>query len=389
MRTLLKRAAAAVLTTAVLATTLLASGCSTPKTAITVDGTSYSTGEYLAYLYNSFYQIYVNQGLYYYDLSASSTYDVWNQTYTYSEDEETEYNLADYMRRSAKDSIIRQVAVQRLLTQYGLSISEEDEAALNEQLASLKADAYIEYGFNNESYARMYREYNLNEKALFLGLYDKGGAREVPEADVRAYFDENYLSYEMISYALVDSDGKALSDEELKKISEDLDGYLKMFQDGTGFDDVIAQQKKDAAGESETKDSTSTETETDSDTDTSTTSNNRVDIDSSQSGDKELVTALKEMSFGEAKIIEYSTDSGTKTKALVLRMDPEKDRGNDADGNPVDYYANQRNTILYQLKSEELNTEIEEKVATLSVDANERVMKKCDPYEFRSMLTGN
>lgn len=101
------------------------------------------------------------------------------------------------------------------------------------------------------------------------------------------------------------------------------------------------------------------------------------------------MAALKEMSFGEAKIIEYSTDSGTKTKALVLRMDPEKDRGNDADGNPVDYYANQRNTILYQLKFEELNTEIEEKVATLSVDANERAMKKCDPYEFRSMLTGN
>lgn len=259
MRTLLKRAAAAVLTTAVLATTLLASGCSTPKTAITVDGTSYSTGEYLAYLYNSFYQIYVNQGLYYYDLNASGTYDVWNQTYTYSEDEETEYNLADYMRRSAKDSIIRQVAVQRLLTQYGLSISEEDEATLNEQLASLKTDAYIEYGFNNESYARMYREYNLNEKALFLGLYDKGGAREVAETDVRAYFDENYLSYEMISYALADSDGKDLSDEELQKITEDLDGYLKMFQDGTSFDDVIAQQKKDAASESETKDSASTD----------------------------------------------------------------------------------------------------------------------------------
>lgn len=379
MRKLLKRTASAVLAAAMVATALLTSGCSTPKTAITVDGTSYSTGEYLAYLYNSFYQIYVNQSLYYYDLySTNANYDVWNQTYTYSDDDSTEYNLRDYIRRSAKDTIIREVAVSRLMDQYGITLSDEDKETIQKHLDSLKSDAYIDYGFSNESYARMYREYNFNERALFLGLYDKGGQRAVADTDVRAYFDENYLSYERISYTLADSSGNDLSDEEKAKIDEDLARYLQMFNDGTSFDDVIAQQKKDA--------SSSSDSDSSSDSSSSNT-NNRVDIDSKQTGDKELVAALKEMSFGEAKIIEYTTDNDVKTKALVLRMDPEKDRGNDSDGNPVDYFANQRTNILSQLKGDELNDEIKAKIATLSVDFNESVEKKCDPYEFRSLLT--
>lgn len=421
MMKMLKKAAVTLLALAVAATALFSTGCSTPKVAMTVDGTEYTTGEYLAYLYNSFYQIYVNQQLYYYDLYGGDSYDVWNETYTYDEEEGTEYDLVGYIKRSAQDSIIRQVAIIRMMDEYGITVSDEDKATIQEHLDSLPADAYLEYGFNNESYARMYREYNFNERTLFYTLYGEGGQKAVAAEEIRKYFDENYLSYKIISFSLVDSEGKDLSDEEKKAIDEDLNGYLKQFQDGATFDEVIAQYEKDTADET-TTDSTATTTggettttaanasttvadTTTEDTTTTTaadadgedaaddeaettTDENRVDIDSAQTGDKELVTALKEMAFNEAKIIEYSTDAGQKTKALVLRLDPEADRGEDSDGNAVDYFADQKDAVLYQLKQEEFNKDVQTKVDALDFTISESVVKKCDPYEFRAMYAG-
>lgn len=381
MRKTLRRTASAVLALAVVAAALLTSGCSTPQIAMTVDGTEYTTGEYLAYLYNSFYQIYMNQSLYYYDLYGGDSYDVWNETYTYDDgtDNPPEYNLSDYIIHSAQDSIVRQVAVIRLMDEYGITLSEEDQAEIEEYLGSLKTDLYLDYGFNNESYGRMYREYNYNEKTLFYTLYGEGGQKEVPAEDIRNYFDENYLSYKMISYSLVDSEGNDLSDEEIAAVNEDLERYLQMYVDGSTFDAIIDQKAADDAAASG-EDSEETTASTDAD--------NRVDIDATQSGDAELVTALKEMAFGEVKIISYNTDSGTATKALVLRLDPEANRGNDEDGNAVDYFAQQHDTILYRLKSEEFDADISAKTDALDVEINERAAKKCDPYAFREMYAG-
>lgn len=44
------------------------SGCSTPEIAMTVDGTEYSTGVYLAYLYNTYFSLFYQGSypLYYY-----------------------------------------------------------------------------------------------------------------------------------------------------------------------------------------------------------------------------------------------------------------------------------------------------------------------------------
>ena len=47
----LKRLACAALSAVMLLTAAATAGCSTPKVAMTVDGTEYSSGDYLAYLY--------------------------------------------------------------------------------------------------------------------------------------------------------------------------------------------------------------------------------------------------------------------------------------------------------------------------------------------------
>jgi hypothetical protein len=112
-------------------------------------------------------------------------------------------------------------------------------------------------------------------------------------------------------------------------------------------------------------------------------------VDSKVSGDAELAKEIKKLKFNEVKIIEYKNSSGKAVKALVLRLDPEADRGEDKDGKAVDYFADQNKAILYQLKNEEFNKDVDAKFETLDVEINSRAVNACDPYEFRSMFAGN
>ncbi len=432
MRNFLKRSVTVLLALALLCSALLMTGCSTPKVAVTVDGDDYTTGEYLAFLYNTFYQVYMQGSsssvpLYYYEMYSTDT-DVWAQEYTYNEQK---YDLAGYIKAMAQDAIVRSTAVKRMMTEFGVTLNEEDKKALADELAAMENDAFIELGFNNESYARMVEECNYNEAGLFYTLYGKGGKREVAETDVRKYFDDNYLSYYIISDALTDSKGKDLTDEAKAEVKKTFESYLAMYEKDKDFDAVIHQFEADEKAKAEAESSTTTTTTgsntttTDAATTTAATTteattttlnntttadgaattttahdhdheeeeeeeahNHRVDVDSSRDGNDNLEKLIKEMSFGEVKILEYEDDSETPTIALVLRMDPEADRGEDEDGQAIDYYADQVETILYSMKFEEFNEELLAKMDTLKVDVNKRAINACDPVEFRKAFFG-
>lgn len=62
-----KRAASVVLSAAMILSMGAAAGCSTPAVAMTVGNDTYSTGDYLAYLYNTYSQVYQNYNFALYD----------------------------------------------------------------------------------------------------------------------------------------------------------------------------------------------------------------------------------------------------------------------------------------------------------------------------------
>lgn len=389
----MRRIPAVLLALAVLAASLFCTGCSTPKTAITVDGENFTTGEYLAYLYNAFYQVYYNQGMYYYDSQAAAgttgmNYDVWNEEYTY---EENTYDLRGYVKAIAKDSIIRGVALDRLMKDHQIALTEENEKSLKEYLDSMPQDAFIDYGFNNDSFAKMYRSYTYYENTLFNTLYGENGERAVPAEEMRTFFDNNYLSYEIINYSLADSEGKALSDEEKANIDTKLAGYLAMYNEGGDFNKVIDQYNADVKAESATEEDAAAAEATEPTA--STLADNRKDIVISEdtSTPKGLIEKIKELEFNKAAIVEYTTDAndgvaGVASKALVLRLDPEADR-TDEEGNAIDtYYADQHDAILYYMRYDEFDKEVKDKMATLAVTVNDKAIKACDPYNFRSMF---
>lgn len=420
-----RKAASAAMAVVILLLALFTAGCSTPKVAMTVDGKEYTTGEYLAYLYNAFQQVYFGQYLYYY--AQSGGYDVWGEKYPYGEgDKAEELSLSDYISRLAQDTIKRQVAIMNRMEEQGITLTEEKQKELDEELAKLKKDQYLAFGFNNDSYAKMFREYYYNETALFYGLYDVGGKSPdaMTEEEIRTYFDKNFLSYKIIEKSLTDSSGKEMSEDEQKEIRNKLDDYLKLYEETKDFDKVIEKQKADDAADNKSDSTTPTTGATgngttattaadesketggttsaatnsttggettptsaensDKDSDESgdeddktPTDPNRKDIDANTYGDEEFTNAIKSLAFNEAKVVTYKKGGEKLTAALILRLDPEADRGED-----VDFFKDSREQVIHGARFEEYDKEIKEYIETLTVEINNSAVKACDPKKF-------
>ena len=110
----LKRLACAALAAVMLTSAVSLSGCSTPEIAMTVDGTEYSTGVYLAYLYNTYFSLFYQGSypLYYYTYQGK---DPWAQKLPYGDDK-TEMSVSDYIKLTTQDTIIRQKALENKLS---------------------------------------------------------------------------------------------------------------------------------------------------------------------------------------------------------------------------------------------------------------------------------
>ena len=406
-------------------------GCSTPEYAMTVDGQQYTTGEYLAYLYNVYYSMAQNMAMY-----QMYGMDPWAQTVPYGEGDDAEnLSTAEFIKRTAQDTIIRQKALENMLKEKNVPLDEEKLAEVEKTLKDLKTDAYIAYGFNNESFAKMLKATQLNEWSLFYGTYDKGGAKAMSEEEIRQYFVDNFLSYKIIEFKLVDSSNKPLDDDAIQEYRDRLNKYLAEFEK-TGmtsedFDNIIKMSAADdEAAKGDGKDDTSSNPSSDassnpssdassnpssdassnpsSDASSNPSSNassnpssdasnpdgdngdgddedkedentdpNRKDIDANIYGDEDFTNAVKKVEVGKASIQEYKKGGTSDTIALIFRMDPEKDR---KDGK--DYFAEKRNDIFYGAKYEECDKEVTEYIKTLEVTYVDRAIKACKPQNF-------
>ena len=238
-----RKLTAVVLAAVMTVSLLFMTACSTPAVAMTVDGKDYTTGEYLANLYMNFYNVYYQGGLYQY---TSYGMDPWAQSFPYGEGDDAEdLKLADYLVAMTKDGIVRQKAVENLMAKYGISVPEEEMKKFDEEMATYKESEMLAYGFNKEHYMNMYIALNMNEQELFYQLYDAEGQKAVSEAEIRDYFDNQYVAYKAITISQMGDDGEALSDTDKEANRVTLQGYLDQFNKSKDFDAVIAQYEED------------------------------------------------------------------------------------------------------------------------------------------------
>ncbi len=356
---------------AVMMLTVLA-GCSMPKIVIggtpavagTVDNRDLPTGEYLAYMYMVFYDMYYSQGLYQY---AQYGMDPWAQELSYGEgDAAQKVTVAEYMKLITRDNILTHEAMGQLIEKYNLAWDEADLKEMEKSFAEMDEQEYLPLGFSKENLATAYKNISFNQTTLLKGLYGKGGQREIAETDIKKYFDENYLSYKIITVSLTDSEGKELSDKDKKVYTDLLKGYLADYNKDKNFEAIVDKYNKYTAE----KNNSTEKIEASKDED------NRYDADATNM-DEYLVKEIRKLEFGKAAVVEYKSGGSTPVAALILRLDPNSNK---------DLYADSNLAIISKLKGEELSKEISDLAATLSINIKKRVVKQCDPKKFEELL---
>ena len=368
---------------AVLAITMLMTGCAMPKiilpgtpdVAVTYgDGKTISTGEYLAYLYLNFEQIYSQYSAY-----ASYGIDPWTSEYCkipYDQADGTtvQLDLETYIVRAAEDTIKNNIVIEQMIADNQLPAIKEDEENVAKNLAEFPENYFLVAGINDANYATAYKALMLNQRRAFFGLYGEGGPKAVPETDIRKYFDTNYISYKMISVSLTktetQSDGTSktvpLTDKEKQAELEKLQGYLKTCNE-KGFEAAMDAYNKANASEGTTITATKDE-------------DNRVNADATEM-DETLVKAIRSVPVGKAQIVEYGGTEATADKeatpnttaALILRLDPNQ---------PATLYTDSKENILVSLKYEEFEKAVKDAVAALTITFDSKVQQKCSPKNF-------
>ncbi len=344
-------------------------GCSTPKLVIAgtpktvgkINGQEIPTGEYLAYMYANFMDVYFSQGLYQY---AQYGLDPWTQEITYGTgDAAQQVTMEDYMRLYTQDVMVQHAVMRQMMEQNGIQYDAEDLKSFDESFASMNEEETLEMGISLENMRKAYMNIRLNPSTLLEGLYGKGGKREVAESELKKYFEENYVSYKIISISLTDEDGKELAADKKKEKTEQLNKYLETYKKDKNFEALVDNYTKLNAAEGTTVEASKDE-------------DNRRNADATDM-DEYLVKEIRKLENGEAAVVEYKSGGTTPTAALILRLDINE---------PKTVFEDANYAILQKLKQEELQTEIDELQKKMVVEFKESATKKFSPKQFEEIL---
>ena len=138
-----------------------------------------------------------------------------------------------WMKDKAQEMCLEFLAVEKALKDEGAS---PDEATLtaNKQ----ESTTYWNVG--------PYAQYGQIMPALFDAVYGAGGSQEVTDEELSKFFTEKYADYSYIPVQLyestTDDDGQqtnaALSDDKIKELTDELEGYVSDINGGKSIDDV-------------------------------------------------------------------------------------------------------------------------------------------------------
>lgn len=204
------------------------------------DAMSLTAGTYIYNMLNSYYEAY--------DLveSPDEAKSVMNVNITDSDGNST--TVEQYAYDGAERECLKMLAVEELMKEYNLELDQNEyDAAVSyasQFWANIK-DQFEEYGISQESFNYCYAEYNVKYGQVFEALYGKDGEKYVDDEELTKYFKDNYTGYAYFgkSVATTNDAGEsvAMSDEEIKEITDALQGCVDALNNGTEYADVVAE----------------------------------------------------------------------------------------------------------------------------------------------------
>ncbi len=347
------------------------------------DSQEYPVGMYIFCLYSAYQQAYSTLSDNLGDkfdaeasiLDLSSTFDETDKVYV----------CKDWIKSEA-DKICRNlVALDLEIEKFGIKLDAEIvDAARNQAKDDWFLGPYYEYSVDYstaykdllEPYGISFDSYflasvnltNVKQSALFNYFYNKGGVKEVPEAEVKAYFEKEYTSYSYFTVNFFESTRDEsgttttvpYSDDKIKSLTQTLATYCIMLEEGESFENVAKKYMKLAGL---TQDPTVSNTE----------------VLSSTTLPDEVAKVLEELPEGKSKVV--LTGNEKSQIAYFLYKAPIKDVTEEYLKVDTNYTQ-----ILTKLKGDEFVEYMISLTDKADCQVNQSYIDKCDPKMFEANL---
>lgn len=310
-----------------------------------------------------------------YDSSKST----WLEMEITDEDGNTQV-ANEWIKEQAQLMCLSNLVVDQQLAKEGATVDEAVMQSAKEQAETYwNVGQYAQYGYimpmkddlepygiSFESFEYCTTDYSVKQSALFEKMYNEGGSKAVSDDELTKFFTENYVDYSYLPVNLYttstdesgNSTSTALSDEDAKKLTDELDGYAADLNDGKSFDDDVVKAYM-ANHEDITTDPSSSSTEA---------------LESFSMGD-ELKEAIEKLDNKKATTLKVGTG-----ESAIYYLVYKKDIAETATTYLED--ENSRSSVLAAMKQDEFNDYIKELTKELEYEANTSVLDSYKPKMF-------
>lgn len=375
---ILKKAVAAALAVGMLAT---ATGCSDTSWSFKDDKTTLSIGTYIYYMAGAY--SYASQSAQA-DVEVTTdaegateaTEKVDVMTAKIKDNDENEVTGKDYILNTAEQSCKTLIYTLEKFDELGLKLSDSEQTQIDTIAAqgwTYSGSAYESVGVSEASYKLAYAEFSTKYEAVFKALYGKGGEKEVTDDQLKEYYTSNYVDYSYIPinlYKTAESSDEssdststtteALSDDEIKKITDTMNGYKDQLNKGEKTFDEIDKAFMEY------------QSLTDS---TATTAQEILDKSSAPA---DIIDKVKELDNKKADVITVG-EGNTAVMYLVYRGDI-NDKVSNLDDEDTSY------TVLTNMKKDEYNDYMDEQANKLDIQTNDAALNKYTPEELEKKM---
>lgn len=322
------------------------------------DTSSLPIGGYIYYNYSAF-------------LSASQmvtngTGDFLDQKLKNNDDKEV--TAQEYIDQTTEEACVNFLYVNKLFNEKKLKLSNEDIASYESNADSAWSyykTTFEAMGVSKDSFVQAGYENPAKLEAIFKSMYQKGGEKEVSQADLKKYYEENYVNYSYFSVPLYDSstddNGQSKttkkSDKDTEAIKKNLKKYSDAINGGTSYEDEVKVYMKDYNIESDPTISAT-------------------NILENASLGEDIQKAIEGLKDGKATYITVGEDGDTPSCYLIYRGDIKKESEKLKDDESLQY------TTLVSMKSEEFQKDIKAQAKDIKCDVNIAAINKypCTNY---------
>lgn len=289
-------------------------------------------------------------------LSAASSTEGYDSTKSPFDQDIESTDSVKWLQAKANQLSKEYLAIETQFAERGLTLSEQDQSEIDSQVEMYwtqfgMGSVYEEEGCGKTSYATLVAN-NYKKNLLFQNVYGEGGEKEVPESELEATFQNDYVKGVYISLSILDDEGEKLTGDELQAVKDDAQKLADRIEAGEDFEEVKAQYLADPDAEEESEP-----------TDTSI-------VTLKESATTAPYNAIASGEVGEVQVVE-----GTNAMFVVQTLDV-------MSGTSFDDY---RDTVLQNMKADEFEDLITEWVSALEITENESAVSKHSPKHLKDL----